>query len=183
MAGNGISYPGNGVSFIPGAVVPSDGAIVTDGTSATLTKVDGTGNLGTVTLDVAGGSVSGAALAGNLGVVTDNVSVNINQYDNSGSVAAAVDVLANAATFTLANATTRIVINGQSTNIRNVSGSKAVGGTIVVDQGALTGVTLAALNAMVTNNVGLQVPVTGTYTNTITPQVDANGVITGFTLS
>ncbi|WP_269768346.1 hypothetical protein [Bordetella genomosp. 9] len=33
------------------------------------------------------------------------------------------------------------------------------------------------------NGTDLTVPVTGTYTSKITPQVDADGVITGFTLS
>jgi hypothetical protein len=49
--------------------------------------------------------------------------------------------------------------------------------------GAIDQVKLPANFGIVQNAVALTVPVTGTYTNTITPQVNASGVITGFTLS
>ena len=55
-------------------------------------------------------------------------------------------------------------------------------GTFAIGGGAITNVKLPATSTIVNNGVALQVPVTGSYTNTVTPTV-ADGVITGIVLS
>jgi hypothetical protein len=184
MAGNGISSPGNGVSFVPGTVVPSNGAVVVNGSSTMLSKSDNTGNLAQVTANISGGSLANVALPANYGVLQDGgSSINCAQYDNSGTIAVVPHVSGNSPSVQLANATTRIVIDALPVTVKNVSGSVTASGTIGVSGGALSGITLAASTSLVSNGTALTVPVTGTYTTTITPQVNASGVITGFTLS
>lgn len=183
ISANGLSGPG-GVSFVPGTVVPANGAVVTDGATTTLAKSDDTGNLATVTVNVVGGTVQDVALPANYAVLQDGgTSINIAQYDNSGTFAATPHASANVASAQLANATTRIVVDALPVTVKNVSGSVTASGVIGISGGALTGITLAAATSLVSNGTALTVPVTGTYTTTITPQVNASGVITGFTLS
>lgn len=59
----------------------------------------------------------------------------------------------------------------------------AFSGLIRVSGGALDGLILPADAAIVQDGSPMTLPVTGTYTTTITAQVNADGVITGFTLS
>lgn len=184
MAGNGISSPGNGVSFVPGTIIPSNGAVVINGSSVTLAKSDNTGGLALVTANIVSGSLIDVALPANYGVLQDGGgSVNCAQYDNSGTFAVVPHVSANSPSVQLANATTRIVVDALPVTVKNVSGSVTASGTIGITGGALNGITLAANTSLVSNGTALTVPVTGTFTTTITPQVNANGVITGFTLS
>jgi hypothetical protein len=183
ISANGLSGPG-GVSFVPGTVVPPNGAIVTSGSTVTLAKSDNTGNLAQVTANVSSGSLTDVALPATYGVLQDGgTSINCAQYDNSGSVAVIPHVSANTPSVQLANATTRIVVDALPTSVKNVSGSVSATGTIGISGGALTGITLAASTSLVSNGTALTVPVTGTYSTTITPQVNASGVITGFALS
>lgn len=179
-----ISAPG-GVSYVPGTIVPSDGAVVTNGASETLVKADGTGNLASLTLTVSGGSVQNAKLPANKAVLTDQqASIDVTQYDGSGTFAMTVAVANNAQTLTLANGTTRILVDQLPIGLQSSAGvSTGQSATIGITSGALVGLKLAANVAVVVNAVGLTVPVTGTFTTTITPQVNASGVITGFTLS
>lgn len=184
MAGNGISSPGNGVSFVPGTIVPSNGAVVINGSSVTLAKSDNTGGLALVTANIVGGSLIDVALPANYAVLQDGgTSINVNQFDNSGSFAATPHVASNNGSVQLANATTRIVVDALPVTVKNVSGSVTASGVIGISGGALTGITLGANISLISNGTALTVPVTGTYTSTITPQVNASGVITGFTLS
>lgn len=170
-----------------GADIPSDGAVITDGQSIPLKKADGTDFIGgatTAAAVVTAGSLSEALLPSNETILKDGqASINVYQYDGNGFFAGTVHVATNEPTIQLANATTRIIVNLGPCQVQNAGATLTVGGTYGVDQGAATPVTLAPAVGIVQDNVALQVPVTGTYTDTITPQVDTNGVITGFTLS
>lgn len=183
ISANGLSGPG-GISFVPGTVVPANGAVVIDGATTTLAKSDDTGNLATVTVNVVGGSVQDVALPANYAVMQDGgSSINVGQYDGSASFAAVPHVTGNVGSVQLANATTRIVVDTLPVTVKNVSGSVTASGTVGVSGGVLTGITLAAATSLVSNGTALTVPVTGIFITTITPQVNASGVITGFTLS
>lgn len=81
--------------------------------------------------------------------------------------------------------TRALVATNQTVVVRNEGGSETVPGALILlsVSGDLDHVKLPADYGIVRDAHGLTVPVTGTYTNTITPQVNAVGVITGFTLS
>lgn len=172
--------------YTPRGLATTD-SIVSDGQSIALkTAVGGDFPGAPVTAGavVAARSLSQANLPGNEIVLKDQQeSVNVNQYDNTGSFAATVNVASNSLTLTLANATTRIIVDALPATIEAAGGGTSVSGTLHVSSGALAPVKLAANVGVVQDTIGLQVPVTGIYTDTITPQVDAAGVITGFTLS
>lgn len=167
-----------------GTFVPSDGAVVEDGDSATVTKADGTGSLSTVTFDVSGGSVVGAALAGNAAIVTDNdLNQIVNNADGSAGGAMQINVSANAPTFELFNAAQRIATNLVPITVVDGNG-KTAGATIAVTGGVFGNFPLtAATNCIVSSAQALTgVAPTGTYTNTVTFTV-ANGRITAIVLS
>jgi hypothetical protein len=188
LATSSGSSAGNGTAFVnQGALTnvrfPAGNTLVTDGNSLPLSKEDNTGLLAMVTTHVASDTFQNVALPHNYAVTEDgNDGTIVNQYDGSGGVAMVAAVSQNQATFTLANATTRIVINAAPVSVKTAGGTSA-GATFDIDQGALNGVTLLPNFGLVQDGTDLTVPVTGTYTSKITPQVDADGVITGFTLS
>lgn len=170
---------------MPITIVGGDaGSVVQDGESVTLSLSDDTGNLATVTANIVDGALANVALPSNKAVLTDQqASVDINQFDSSGSFAATVGVANNEPNFTLANATTRIIVNAGPCQVSDAAG-KTVGAVFGVDQGALEPVQLTASgDAIVSTGQALTgVAPTGTYTNTVTFTV-ANGVITGIALS
>jgi hypothetical protein len=190
LATSGGSGAGNGTAFVnQGALTnvrfPAGNTLVTDGNSLPLSKEDNTGLLAMVTAHVASDTFQNVALPHNYGVVQDGEdSLNLEQYDSSGSTAVIGRVTANTVSVQLANATSRVVVDQLPLEIKSVAGvPSGFSGLIGVSGGALTGLTLPADAAIVQDGSPLTVPVTGTYTNTITPQVNADGVITGFTLS
>ncbi|WP_447724620.1 hypothetical protein [Sphingomonas koreensis] len=169
----------------PAPQAPPDGtALVADGSTVSITDTAGS-PLVSGTASVDGNTLDGVALPSNAAMLTDGqASVDINQFDNSGDFAATVAVANNALTLKLANATTRIVVDMLPVDVKLQSGTGlSANGRINIASGALTGVTLPSFYSLVNNGLSMSVPVTGTYTNMITPQVDANGTITGFTLS
>jgi len=243
--------PPNGVEVTNGEVVSvsnSDGqdahnavAVVANGAltgfelqSATTCFVDqndqiviktsnGGATLATSPAAVIAGQIDSIRLGGNYAVFNSGgASIDVNQFDGSGSFAANYSIAANVATFTLANAVTRIAVNlgpvtivdgrgkaagatvainqgawqnfplsnaadsimstGDGVEIQINSGSAGVGGTFNFDSN-IPKARLPPNAAIIANGIGLQVPVTGTYTDTITAQVDATGNITGFVLS
>jgi hypothetical protein len=165
-----------------GSFVPSDGAIVEDGDTVTVEAGAASAN---GTLGVTGGSLDEVTLATNAAILIDQqASVNINQYDGSGSFAATVGVSNNVPSFQLANATTRIVVDALSVDVKLQSGTGlSASSRINIAAGVLTGVTLPTFYSLVNNGLAIVVPVTGTYVDRITPQVNSAGAITGFTLS
>jgi hypothetical protein len=189
LATSGGSGAGNGTAFVnQGALTdvrfPAGNTLVTDGNSLPLSKEDNTGLLAMVTAHVASDVFQNVALPHNYAVLEDQGdSVAVNQYDDTGDVAMTIAVANNTPTFTLANATTRIVFDALPVDVKTAGGTTAASGTIGVNQGALTGISLPANYAVVQDATDLTVPVTGTYTTKITPAVDADGAITGFTLT
>lgn len=175
-----------GARGLPITIVGGDGgAVVQDGDSVTLSNSDDTGNLAQVTVNITDGALANVALPSDKAVLTDQqASVNINQFDGTGSFAATVGVANNVPSFQLANATTRIVVDALSVDVKLQSGSGlSASSRINIASGVLTGVTLPTFYSLVNNGLAMSVPVTGTYTSQITPQVNSSGVITGFTLS
>lgn len=183
---------------------------------------DGNTTLATSPAAVIAGALDSVRLGGNYAVFnTGGASISVNQFDGSGSFAANYAIAANQASFTLANATTRIAVdlgpiqvtagsktvnaniainqgawqpfplgastdaivsNGDAIEIENQGDSQGVNGTVLVAAGVAKA-RLPASASMVANGVAIQVPVTGTYVDTITPTVSAAGVITAFVLS
>lgn len=84
--------------------------------------------------------------------------------------------------FPLTSANDTLLTAGSALAIFNNGVTSSVAGTFGLSSGTPRAI-LPASTALVGNGIAMQVPVTGTYTNTITAQVNAGGVITGFTLS
>lgn len=138
---------------MPITIVGGDGGgLVQDGDGITLSNADDTGNLATVTANIVDGALANVALPANKAVLTDQqASVNINQYDDSGSFAANVTVATNTPTFKLANATTRIVVDALPITVV-AGGGKTAPATIEVDQGVLGNFPLTnATDALISN--------------------------------
>lgn len=182
-AGNGTAFVNEG--FLTNVRLPAGNALVGDGSSIPLSKEDNTGLLAMVTTHVVNDLLQNIALPHNYAILQDQqASVTVNQYGESGGAAATVSVADNTLSLTLANSTSRIVFNLQPCVIRTVVGTETgFGGLLGVAGGALTGLTLPADAAIVQDGSPITVPVTGTYTTQITPQVNSEGVITGFVLS
>lgn len=158
-------------------------AVTSDGATVPLSGYDNTGLLAMVPIHVANDIVENIALPHNYAVVEDqHDGTLVNQYNGDGDVAMIASVTNNNLEFTLANSTSRIIVNAGPVTVKNSTGAKTAGGVFDVDLGALNGVTLEATAALVTNTQASAIPVTGTYTNTVTFAV-AGGVITGITLS
>lgn len=110
-------------------------------------------------------------------------SIPIVNSDGTAVTAPATASVANNALVNVTLAETDYVVqNQQPITVENSPHSKSVTGTVGISGGVLNGVGLNATTAIVEDQDTLQVPVTGTYTDTITPTV-AGGVITGFVLS
>lgn len=125
---------------------------------------------------------TGAFVPDNGAVVTDGQAVTVDDL-SAGSAPAELAVSGGTVTgATFTQATDAIVSNGDTVDIFNQNGSEGTNGTALV-AGAIAVARLPPNVAMVENGIGLSAPVTGSYVDTITPDVDANGVITGFTLS
>lgn len=181
-AGNGTAFVNEG--FLTNVRLPAGNALVGDGLTIPLSKEDNTGLLAMVKTHVANDVLENIALPHNYACVEDQFDdMNIEQYDGSGSVAVICHVSNNTLSVQLANATTRVVINAAPVTVKTAGGGATAGGTFDIDQGAMNGVNLASNIGLVQDAVDLTVPVTGTYTSKITPQVNADGVITGFVLS
>lgn len=74
------------------------------------------------------------------------------------------------------------VSNGDPIQVETQGGAPFVSASIELQSGVPVAV-LPAHVSIIGDAQAYQVPVVGTYTNTITVQVNASGVITGYTLS
>lgn len=178
-AGNGTAFVNQG--YLTAVRLPEGNGLVSDGDTKPLSKADNTGLLAMVTAHVDElNQFESVALPHNYAVIQDGIgNFDVQQYDSSAGFAVIARVTNNAPSVQLSNATTRVVVNAQPATVKNADGSVTVSGTIGVDQGALTGITLPATHALVPD--GHTVPATGTgSTATVTV---ANGVVTGVTLS
>jgi hypothetical protein len=146
MAGNGISSPGNGVSFVPGTVIPSNGAVVTDGQSKTLTGFDGSVQFGTVTLSVTGGSMQSAKLPSGSTVITNQASAIPVQDADGTSVSCTATIVAQTGqlSFVGVPGTAALVTNGMSVKVANNGGGGALNGNASIAGGFINWIALAA---------------------------------------
>jgi hypothetical protein len=172
-----------GIGTIPPVFQP--GTVVTDGETFPLTKEDNTGNLATVTANVVNGQVQNIALPQNYAVIQNGqAGLVVEQANGDPGGPLSATISNNAGVLRLANLTQRVVSNLQSCNINSVVGAySGFAGLLSVSGGVLNGITLPQDAAIVQGGNPMTLPVTGTYTNTITAQVNANGVLTGFVLS
>lgn len=74
------------------------------------------------------------------------------------------------------------ISDADTLSITNSAGEDGHDATVAITGNDITGITLADTVAMIDDGTALVVPVTGTYTDTITPTI-ADGVVTGFVLS
>jgi hypothetical protein len=207
------------------STVPADGVIVTDGQAAPVRNADNSATLAPGAVKVSGdpGALDGVSIAANYAIIQDGIG-NFDVLDfgaGLGSVAVIARIANNAGDVQLANAATKIAINGDP--IQVTAGSKTVPATVGVSNGLwapfvlsetdraivsnaedytvqtwnaaatvqgqvnvdaneVTHIAVGPSHALVTNNDAKQIPVTGTYTNTVAFTV-ADGVITGIVLS
>lgn len=180
MAGNGISSPGNGVSFVPGTIVPSNGAVVVNGNTTVLAKSDNTGNLATVTANVSGGSLQDVALPSTQTVVANAGSITVQNATGTTSVPATATVTSNVLNFANFTGSNTVVSNAQTSTVTNNAGANSKASTISVTGGLLVGMKLAnTTDALVSD--GFTVTASGTGT-TATIHV-TGGNVTSVTLA
>ena len=171
-----------GIGTIPPVIGP--GSVVTDGETLTLTKADDTGNLATVTANVVNDVVQNVALPANQAVLTNaQAGVSTEQYNGDAGGNLAVTVAGNNQVLRLASAGQRILTDQSFVQVK-LNGGSGVGVTsrINISGGVVQDVRLATSYGLVNNGFRMTVPVTGTFTGGITPQVNSAGDITGFTL-
>ncbi|HWK65389.1 MAG TPA: hypothetical protein VNS34_10635 [Rhizobiaceae bacterium] len=168
---------------LEGITLPANYAVIQDGAD----------NIDVLDFGAGGGMVAGIArVANNSGDVqlanaTTKIAINAapitiaDQHGRTAGATIAVDQ-GNWQNFPLINATDTVLSVGAGIEISIQSGTSGIGGTFQLNGSAPRAV-LPPNAALVANNVDIQVPVTGTYVDTITPQVDATGTITGFVLS
>ncbi|API52854.1 hypothetical protein BMW22_15625 [Rhizobium leguminosarum] len=145
ISANGLSGPG-GVSFVPGTVVPANGAVVTDGQSKNLTGPDGTVQFGTVTLSVSGGSMQSAKLPTNSTVITTQAG-GVNVQDADGTNVGCTPVIVSQTgqlSYVSVPGTAALVTNGLSVKVANNGGGGALDGNASITGGFINWIALAA---------------------------------------
>lgn len=153
ISANGLSGPG-GVSFVPGTVVPSDGAIVTDGQTKNLTGPDGTLQFGTVTLAVSGGSMQSAKLPTNSTVITTQAT-SVPVQDADGTNVGCTPVIVpqtGQLSYIGVPGTAALVTNGMTVKMANNGGAGPVDGTVAITGGFINWVALAAATDTIISN-------------------------------
>lgn len=149
--GAGITTP-SGVTFVPGTIVPENGAVVTDGQAKTLTGPDGSIQFGTVTMGVSSGTVTAKLPAGKT-VITDQAgAVPVQDADGTSINCTAVIAANDALSYVGIPGTAALVTNGLSVNVANFNGSGPLAGTASITGGFLTSVNLQSqTNTLVSN--------------------------------
>jgi hypothetical protein len=176
----GISSPGNGVSFVPGTIVPSNGAVVINAGNVVLAKSDDTGNLATVRAKVSGGSLQDVALPAANAVVANGGSVTVQNATGTTSVNAAATVTSNVLNFANFTGSATVVADAQSSSVTNNAGANSKNAAVSVTGGLLVGMKLAnTTDALVSD--GFTVTASGTGT-TATIHV-SGGNVTSVTLA
>lgn len=167
------------------AGTPEGSALLADG--ATVSVVNSAGNdAHNATANVTGTTLDNVQLVLSTAALVDHTdATEIRRFD--GSILGITTATARVADGLLSNVrlpyTADAVLNGSTYSVRNSAGADAHSATaLVASNGVLTGFNLAATVAMVDNGDALTIPVTGTYTKTVTFAVSA-GAITGITLS
>lgn len=151
----------------------------------TVNDADGTQVNATATI-ASNGALSFVGVPDTAALVTGGMSMKMANFGGAGPVDGTVQITGGFINWvSLANQTDAIISNTFSTSISGIAVSPSDDfASVNVSSGALqsVAVSLAPTKTVVTDAQALQVPVTGTYTNTATVSV-ANGVITGIALS
>lgn len=165
--------------------VPGTAALVTNGLSVSVAN-NGGGGARPGTAAITGGFINWIALTNTTDCLLSNgfsTSVAGFAVSGVGDFATANVSAGGLQSVTVSLEPTKAVVsNAGAIEIENQGDTQSVGGTVIVAAGVAVA-RLPANAALVGNNVAIVVPVTGTYVDTITPQVNGAGVITGFTLS
>jgi hypothetical protein len=183
MAGNGISYPGNGVSFVPGTTIPSDGAVVIAGDSVVLSGPDGSRSFGNVTIDVAGGAVTDVKLPTGSTVITGAAgAIKVQDADGTSVNCSAVIVPQTGdLSYVSVPGNGAIVTDGLAVKMANFGGAGPLDGTASITGGFLTSVNLKnQTDTLVSNgfsvNVGATFGVSGAGSDFATVNVASGGI-------
>ncbi|MBB3411206.1 hypothetical protein FHT87_005159 [Rhizobium sp. BK316] len=153
ISANGLSGPG-GVSFVPGTVVPSNGAVVIDGVSSSVTASNGTTQLSTATAKVSGGSLQSLSLPAGRTVITNQAGA-ITVQDADGTqincTATIVDPTGQLS-YVGVPGTGALVTNGMTVKMANNGGGGPVDGTVAITGGFINWVALAAATDTIISN-------------------------------
>lgn len=165
--------------------VPGTAALVTNGMSAKVANFGGAGSVDGI-VAISGGFINWTSLANQTDVIVSN---GFSTDLGAVTVSAVGDyTTANVSGGSLTNVglalapTKKIAVDGAAVTIENNDGSQTKAGTFSVAAGVAKA-KLPQSCAIIEFGVGLQVPVSGTYTNTITPNITTEGHISSFTLS
>lgn len=188
---NGTSQRGTATAVVDGGTVkltlPAGSTIITDQAGGIVVQdADGTQANASAVIASPSNLLSYVGLPGEAALVTNGMSVKMANFGGAGPVDGVVALSGGFINWvSLASQTNAIIADSFSTDISAIVVSPSDDfASVNVSSGALQSVqvSLAPTKAVVEDAQALQVPVTGTYTNTITPTI-ANGVVTGFTLS
>ncbi|KLQ40417.1 hypothetical protein ABR33_00080 [Enterobacter bugandensis] len=161
--------------------VPAGSAIVADGDATTLVNADGTVQK-PATFNVEGDEVT-VALPVTVGMKSNGDSISVQNVNGAAGITSTAFVNANGVLLAARlPATVAAISSGNSIQIRNSAGTAISNATFTVSNGVIAYGTFPATIAAVANAAALQIPVTGTYVDTVTFTV-AGGVITGIALS
>lgn len=138
-----------------GTFVPSDGAVVANGTSVPLSGPDSSQNFATVTTNVSGGSLVRVNLPTGTAVVTNQAgSINVQDADGT-QVGASATIVSQTGQLSFVGlpGTAALVTNGMSVQMANFGGAGPVNGVVAMNSGFINWVSLAnQTDAIISNS-------------------------------
>lgn len=161
--------------------VPDGSVIIAGGDTATVVNQDGTvSKTGTVEVD---GSTYQIRFPVTTGMKSNGDSISVQNVNGAAGITSTAFVNTNGVLLAARlPSTVACISSGNGIQIRNSAGTAIANATFTVSNGVIAYGTFPATIAAVANAAALQIPVTGTYVDTVTFTV-AGGVITGITLS
>ncbi|PRD42174.1 hypothetical protein C5748_17055 [Phyllobacterium phragmitis] len=179
---SGSSAVSNGI--LAGTVLDALFDVLGNGADVNLlNNTEGTLDTGKSLVAADTNELKGISLSGLSTIVKDQDTLLLNQWNGDGAFNTLARVGNNILIIELNSPTLRVIADGLSVSIETAGGEVSISGTLHVDQGALQPAKLPANVGIVQDGVGLTIPLTGTYDTKVTPQVNADGVITGLVAS
>lgn len=163
--------------------MPGTAAIATNGGTTKIANSNGGGPVDGV-FAITGGFLTSVNLAvATQTIVANGFTTGVDGYPDQSFATMNVSASGLQSVAITVPSTALLVQTGDAVEVENIAENQAVNGSALVNPNNTLSVHLPANTALVADGSAIVVPVTGTYTNTITPTVDANGNITGFVLS
>lgn len=171
ISANGLSGPG-GVSFVPGTVVPADGAIVINGAAVNIFGTNGTSQRGTATAVVTNGALTVTLPAGST-IITDQAGgVNVQDADSTTVNATAVIAAgSNQLSYVSVPGTAALVTSNMSVKVANNGGGGALDGNASITGGFINWIALAATTDTLISNG---------FTTDVSPTIGVSGAGSDF---